>query len=120
MTKVTVFTKETLIIGAALGAAKGYNRSLPNTQEALAEFNAYVEGLEADNYPVTFSMPREHIAGEKVAPHVRATLQMDTDGASYTLDVPMDFYNSLSTYDTETKEWNETDAKPLHHTIRQE
>jgi len=100
MSKVKVFTKADLFKAAKMGAAKGFNRSVGS----LKEFKNFVDETEAALFPVTFSMMHEHIAGKKVAPHVRAVISFGEFG-TVTLDVMNSLFDRLAVFDTEKKEW---------------
>jgi hypothetical protein len=86
------FTKDSLIVAARAGNERGYNRQLD--PDALKD-------LEWTNVlPVTFTLPHEHIAGEKVEPHIRVMVMVgaEADGSSdekVTLDISLERYQEL-------------------------
>jgi len=103
MTVYKYFTKDSLIEAAKAGNERGYNRQLdPDKLDNLG----WTEFL-----PVTFDMLHEHINGEAVEPHVRVMVMVDAKNSgkghrdeTVLLDISMERFNALPTYDSETKE----------------
>ena len=102
MAKYKVFPKEALLVAAAIGSKRGYNRSLPEV--ALQQFGKEIEEGGNTMFPVKFSMTHEHIAGEQVDAHIRAVIQLDKYGEQIILDVDAELFDGLPVYDSETLE----------------
>lgn len=86
--KIKYFTKKTLVAAAIAGTKRGYNRQL-HPGMLLSELDPKIL------YPISFSMLHEHIAGEKVEPHVRVLAVINEHGSTVQIDLSLDDYNKL-------------------------
>jgi len=71
---------------------RGFNRLLPDE---------FLDSLDPDGVHIlTFNMPHEHIASQRVEPHVRtmwlAKVSGQEKGVDVTLDMTLDNFNALS------------------------
>jgi hypothetical protein len=84
------FTKDALIAAARAGNERGYNRQLD--PDALKDLE-WEKAL-----PIMFTLDHEHIAGEKVEPHIRVMVMVGPeDEENVTLDLSLERYQELPT-----------------------
>ena len=93
MKTIEYFTKALLRQASKEAKEIGYNRQLNDE---------YIAELEDINYPVTFSMIHEHIAGKPVDPHVRCLVRLHT--GTLQVDVSMAFFENLPTKTVEQRD----------------
>ena len=88
MQRIEYFTKAMLLLASHEARKVGYNRQLNDD---------YIAELEDINYPVTFSMMHEHIAGQLVDPHVRCLVRVSNEDSPLQVDCSMAFFENLPT-----------------------
>lgn len=85
--QVPYFTGTQLKAAARDGIKRGFNRQLDPV---------FVRDLDPDlNYPITYSMLHEHIAGKLVEPHMRVMVVWNERGDTVTFDVELGAYLAL-------------------------
>ena len=97
LTKYKVFSKEALLSAAIDGVKMGYPRVIDDVKALEADIDA--SGLDA--FPITFSMPRNRIAGEQVEPYASVKVNLGASG-DVSLGVDMETYDLLPVIDIET------------------
>jgi hypothetical protein len=91
MDTVPILTKEQLKNANAWAIEVGYNRALE--PKPLLE---YLKSVEEDTkFPITFSMPHHHAAGQEVEEHFRCKVILDGEGASGMIDIDADLFQRL-------------------------
>lgn len=83
---------------AKRGHAAGYNRQLDF--EALDRNPSWAILPDNTRIPVIFNMPHEHIAGEKVTPHMRVVFSYGGD-RDITMDISQQDYDTLGEVEVE-------------------
>tara|TARA_R100001530_G_scaffold133507_1_gene106965 strand:+ start:999 stop:1301 length:303 start_codon:yes stop_codon:yes gene_type:complete len=88
-------TKEQLKNANAWAIEVGYNRAFE--PKPLLE---YLENVEEDTkFPITFSTPHHHAAGQEVEEHFRCKVILDGNGTSGMIDIDADLFQGLERFE---------------------
>lgn len=95
MSTVKAFTKMGLIAANEVAIQRNYNRQLDKD---------FVKNLpEGKWYPIIFNMFHEHAQGKKVDPHVRCQVVFNVDGDTGFIDVDLDTFRNLYSFDMDER-----------------
>jgi len=90
-TLLKYFTHAQLKRAAQIAFERDYNRQLDLD---------VVDQLRGRNFPITFTLPHEHRAGQPVPLHMRCCVILDAEGTQGWVDCDLDLYRQLGTYET--------------------
>tara|TARA_R100001143_G_C3337351_1_gene122539 strand:- start:285 stop:581 length:297 start_codon:yes stop_codon:yes gene_type:complete len=91
MEQVPVLTKKQLVNVNDWAIKMGYNRALEPKP-----LRTHLKKVDKDTrFPIVFSMPHNHAAGEEVEEHVRCEILLDGAGSKALIDIDLDLFNGL-------------------------